>query len=157
MSDQEKPAEPRDDRVTLPASRTPDALESYSPQILLRQKADDDRRGSERRAYYVGVHIATDAEATFGLSGNISAGGIFVVAEDPPPLGSRVELDFLLENTDTSLVVEGEVRWVRGQWDRQEGHPPGFGVEFDALNPIQREVLDEMLDKLDISSEEDEA
>lgn len=133
----------------MPDSRTPDALQSHSPKILLRKKANDDRRGAPRHAYYVGVHIAADAEVSFGLSGNISAGGLFVVAEDPPPLGSRVELDFLLRDTVTSLIVEGEIRWVRQVWDRETNQPPGFGVEFDDLNPIQREALAELLDELE--------
>ncbi len=155
MSDQGKSNQTPDGGVTMPASRTPDSMENYSPKILLREKAADDRRDSERRAYYVGVHIATDAEATFGLSGNISAGGLFVVAEDPPPLSSTVELDFLLDDIGTSLVVEGEVRWVRQQWDRENSRPPGFGVEFVELNPIQREVLADLLEDLDASDQDD--
>lgn len=151
MTDQAEPDSP-DDGVNMPASRTPDADGAYSPKILLREKTGEDRRESERRSYYVGVHIATDREAAFGLSGNISSGGLFVVTEDPPGLGSRLELEFLVEGTAT-LVVHGEVRWVRRQWDRQENRPPGFGVEFDALEADQQAELEALLATLDAAHE----
>ncbi len=147
MTDRSDP-EPSAKAVNMPASSAPDAGESYSPRILLREKTDEERRESTRREYFVGVHIATEREAAFGLSGNISSGGIFVVAEDPPSLGSRVELEFLLDDA-TSLRVEGEVRWVRRQWDQQERRPPGFGVEFDDLDAAQRDQLAELLEALD--------
>lgn len=151
MSDQSNPKQGQDG-VSMPAPRTPDPNESYSPKILLREKSGDDRRDSTRRSYFVGVHIAADAEATFGLTGNISAGGLFVVAEDPPPLSSMVELEFLLDDAST-LVVEGEVRWVRRNWDKDERRPPGFGVEFTELDPIQHQQLAALLDELDSSTE----
>ena len=149
MSDRGKPGVPQDGGVEMPSSATPDATESYSPKILLRSKPADDRRDCARRSYYVGVHIAGDAEVSFGLSGNISEGGIFVVTRDPPPLSARVELEFLLKDTSASLIVEGEVRWVRRQWTEEEALPPGFGVEFDELKSTQRDVLAKLLAELD--------
>ena len=159
--------------VTMPFPRTPEGHDSYSPKIFLREKLDDegdDRREEPRRTYYVGVHLETHDDQRFGLTGNISSGGLFVVAENPPPLGSRVTLDFLLaddpelpDSTD-SLVVDGEVRWVRqpsddqpsddqpsdaSPSDEQAPQPPGFGVEFDPLDPIQQQRLAELLDQLD--------
>jgi Tfp pilus assembly protein PilZ len=149
--------------VTLPFPRTPQGNDSYSPKIFLREKLDDDgddRREEPRRTYYVGVHLQTQDAEGFGLTGNISSSGLFVVAEDPPPLGSQVTLDFLLaddpelpDSTD-SLVVDGEVRWVRPPSDDQpsddqDPRPPGFGVEFASLDPIQHQRLAELLDQLD--------
>jgi uncharacterized protein (TIGR02266 family) len=141
--------------VTLPASNTPDAYENYSPKIFLRQKVadgDDDRRNELRRTYYVGVHIETQIEERFGLTGNISSGGLFVVAENPPPLGSEIALDFLLSDDTASLIVEGVVRWVRQDWDDEGKRPPGFGVEFDEFPPAQRQLLADLLDELDAPS-----
>lgn len=143
-----KNAPESDQSVEMPVSAAPDADTSHSPQILLREKADEDRRGSKRRSYYVGVHVATDREEVFGLTGNISAGGLHVVTDDLPSLGDVVELDFLLEGDET-LVVRGEVRWVRPEWDREAHKPPGFGVEFGEFDATEKDRLARLLDSLD--------
>jgi len=57
---------------------------------------------------------------------DLSAGGAFVRALDPPPVATEVELSITSPTGDT-LVAVGTVAWLR------QGKAPGFGVEFGEL------------------------
>lgn len=80
----------------------------------------------------------------FGLGGedvtaetsNVGLGGVFVATREPPPVGQWVSLRLALPDWDESLVVSGEVRWVRGA--DNNGHPegvPGMGIKFVKPSP----------------------
>ena len=74
---------------------------------------------------------------------NISLGGVFVATREPPPVGQRISLRLGLPDWDESLVVDGEVRWVRGMDDND--HPKGFhgmGVKFVKLSLYVAAALD---------------
>jgi uncharacterized protein (TIGR02266 family) len=75
----------------------------------------------------------------FGLGGeqvtaetrNVGLGGVFVATLEPPSVGQRVSLHLSLPDWDESLVVAGEVRWVRGADDNRDPEGiPGMGVKF---------------------------
>lgn len=57
---------------------------------------------------------------------DVSAGGAFVRADDPPPVGTVVELTITAPGGD-SLIATASVAWLR------HGKNPGFGVEFGEL------------------------
>lgn len=57
---------------------------------------------------------------------DLSAGGAFVRATEPPPVATEVELSITSPGGDT-LVAVGTVAWLR------QGKDPGFGVEFAEL------------------------
>jgi Tfp pilus assembly protein PilZ len=74
-------------------------------------------------------------QATWSLRGGVarptviedlSAGGAFVRAEDPPNVATEVELAISAPGGDT-LVATGTIAWLR------QGKDPGFGVEFHDL------------------------
>lgn len=66
-----------------------------------------------------GAPIATTLE-------DVSAGGAFVRATDPPAVATEVQLTITAPGGDT-LDATGTVAWVR------QGKDPGFGVEFDDM------------------------
>lgn len=57
---------------------------------------------------------------------DLSAGGCFVRADRPPPVGAVIALDIDAPDESTPMHLTGQVAWVR------DGKDPGFGVEFDA-------------------------
>lgn len=57
---------------------------------------------------------------------DLSAGGAFVQAAEPPEVGSEVDLTIAVP-IGPALETSGHVAWVR------HGKSPGFGVDFDAL------------------------
>ncbi len=58
---------------------------------------------------------------------DLSVGGAFVRAEQPPGVGDEVELAISVPNGET-LATKGSVAWIR------HGKNPGFGVEFADLH-----------------------
>lgn len=64
------------------------------------------------------------------LTEDVGAGGVFIRADVPPPVGTPIQL--VIGPTHDSaefFTVDGEVAWVR------PGGVEGFGVRFDSRNP----------------------
>ena len=59
---------------------------------------------------------------------NLSEGGVFLVRENPPPVGAEVEVLLPLPGLATPLKVVGKV--VSRVDEPAPGSPPGFGIEF---------------------------
>ncbi len=63
---------------------------------------------------------------------DLSMGGAFVEAADPPSEGTRLYLTFSTPTAWDPLEVPAEVRWTK---------PGGFGVQFRALTSAQAQAL----------------
>ena len=82
------------------------------------------------------ARFPTTLRATWSLAGgsrqattiveDLSAGGAFVQADQPPAIGATVDLVIAVP-TGPMLETTGHVAWVR------HGKSPGFGVDFDAM------------------------
>ena len=91
---------------------------------------DGDRRIDARVAIETDVSLESDSQFFSGLTGNLSAGGVFVATYRQLPVGCTVVLTLTLP--DGELRVKGTVRWSR---DTSSGASPGLGVAFDELPP----------------------
>jgi uncharacterized protein (TIGR02266 family) len=63
------------------------------------------------------------------VSGNVSAGGIFLITQEPIATGTNLKISFTLPDDDRPIEAMGQVIWQRDQRtapDRQ----PGMGVQF---------------------------
>ena len=112
-------------------------------------QSGDERRGEDRREYYVGVHFGDEQLDRLGMSTDISQGGIFVAAHDPLEVGTRVELEIFLADREESLTLEGVVRWRREQRDDDSELEAGFGVEFEGLDETSSTRLEDLIEALD--------
>lgn len=92
----------------------------------------DDNRTSRRHLYgaLVGFRCAGRDQDDYGLTYNISEGGLYVRSL-APPVEDRVWLELLPPRTDQRVRLEGKVCWRRafGPSD-QATVPPGFGVQI---------------------------
>lgn len=70
-----------------------------------------------------------------GAVENISTGGLFVLAEALPEVGTELEVRFRLPVDETLHRVRGVVAWLRPA-DRRLGHAAGFGLRFVDLQPL---------------------
>lgn len=78
---------------------------------------------------------------------NVSRGGLFVVIDNPPPPGSR--LDLKVWAGDEPLHAAARVVHVRDPATGDvTGTPPGMGLEFEDLAPSARARLDRFVDGL---------
>jgi uncharacterized protein (TIGR02266 family) len=82
-------------------------------------------RTAERHELAVDVDLLSDEHFFPGTSGNISEGGVFVVAE-PKPLGTIIHVRFTLPGDTRPMMVVTEVRWV------SDG---GMGLRFARVKP----------------------
>jgi type IV pilus assembly protein PilZ len=65
---------------------------------------------------------------------NISEGGLFILTENPLPVGSQVRLVFSLPGLPLMLDLRGRVRWVTSPY----GLRSGMGIEFTELGESVR-------------------
>ena len=102
-------------------------------------------KGHERRkdaripiSAVVNYRFNTFSEFSAEHASNLSLGGMFIRAVKPPPLGSLVFLQFVLQN-GTGLI-EGVAEVVRVV-EEDGSEPRGFGVKFRELSPESRNVI----------------
>ena len=96
-----------------------------------------ERRGHPRIAFEVEVTLLSDSMFFAGLSGDISEGGIFVSTYREVPVGRPVSVAFRLPNGQA--MVRGVVRWTRPA--SEGGVSPGVGIEFEALEDSERDLI----------------
>jgi Tfp pilus assembly protein PilZ len=91
-----------------------------------------ERRAAVRVPVRVAVSLICIERKVYGWVSNISAGGLFVQADQMFPIGSRVIVDALLaiDNAVHHLKVEGRVAHTHGG---------GMGIEF--VKPDSASVL----------------
>ena len=108
---------------------------------------DVDRRlGDRRRWHRIPVHLwaeASDGDATyFNQAADLSAGGVFVAAPIPLPVGTVVNLRFDAPGGG-EIEVKGVVVNVGDDGE------PGMGVRFSDLTAEAKQAIEDMVAALD--------
>jgi uncharacterized protein (TIGR02266 family) len=76
---------------------------------------------------------------------NVTRGGIFLASRTPRPVGEVLRFEVLLREGGPVLSGKGRVTWVK-EFNPNEPHRPyGMGVQFVAVDPSTRPVLDRLL------------
>jgi DNA-binding response OmpR family regulator len=102
----------------------------------------NDKRASKRLLYgtMVAFRCAGREEDDFGLSYNVSAGGLYVRSL-APPVEDRVWLELRPPRTERLVRLEGRVCWRRGYGPSSMATvPPGFGIEISDGSKADREA-----------------
>ncbi len=89
---------------------------------------------SRRKVQCIPVRFGIGHVTNYGVTDNLSEGGMFVGTHDPLPEGSPIEIQFEVEGL--RIPLKGEVLWVRQSPDG--GRPPGMGVRL--LRPPPRYI-----------------
>jgi len=100
----------------------------------------ENRRTRRRVQVSSSVEVQSTADLMTGAGADVSVGGIYVVAPEPLPVGSLVELEFRLDRVDRRIEVLGEVRWHQEQPLGDETRH-GLGLEFVDLSEQDRSAL----------------
>lgn len=77
-----------------------------------------------------------------GYLTNVSEGGAFLAVDNPPPLGTEVEIRAILPWRLGELHA-----LTRVAWRSERGKLSGVGLAFGELDPGARELLDAYLQK----------
>lgn len=84
-----------------------------------------------RIAQRILVRFGTKAPDRPGVTGNLSETGMFIITDQPAPVGARVLID--LRTPEGPVVLGGQVVWSR-EW-KQAGRSLGFGVRLTERPP----------------------
>jgi len=87
---------------------------------------------------YIRYECSDSVNTVVGTAQEIAERGIFLVAERPFALGTRLYLRLTGNGGDT-VEVKGSVVWVRQT--RTRAGPSGMSVEFSNLDASQRETV----------------
>src|SRR5712664_31605 len=103
---------------------------------------EDPRRAFPRYKAQFAVRYATVQDFVLEYAANISAGGVFVHTEQPPPLKTVVQVEMELPGSSDPVPARGMVvhRVTREEAD-QKGTFPGVGVQFmDAGDEFRQRI-----------------
>ena len=110
-----------------------------------RDDQDQDRRRHDRVPLKIPVDY-TSVDAFFSeFSANINEGGMFVEIEEPPELGTVVQLQFSLPGGEQDVQVEGRIAWIS---DGKDESVAGVGIEFQNLRPDVCETINSVVRRL---------
>ena len=132
-------------KQTKTASAKVDETDS-KPRAAVSAPDDCVRREHERFAVDLQVSVLSEHNFYAGLAENISAGGLFIATHQLQKVGSRIELNVRMPDSDAVFHIVGEVRWVR-VYNEHSDTSPGFGVRFSELPPGAAAAIDRFLDK----------
>lgn len=104
-----------------------------------------ERRIEPRVAVQVEVTLTSESNFFVGFTDNISEGGIFLATHDLLPIGSQIELEFLLPDDDQPIEVPAEIRWHRPLASQHEDAPAGFGAQFLDIGDEEQQRLEEFV------------
>jgi len=82
-----------------------------------------------------------------GYLTNVGEGGGFLAIDDPPPLGTEIEIRAILPWRLGELRAETRVVWRSHGGSEGSGKLSGVGLAFEELDPKARELLDAYLRK----------
>jgi uncharacterized protein (TIGR02266 family) len=101
----------------------------------------DDRRRHPRVPVGIIVRIESPDGARRFYSKDISAGGVFLLAEDPLLEETRVELEMYLPLVNSPVRAKGEVVW------KQRQGPSGFAIQFTDISDAARDLIRWVVDR----------
>jgi len=72
---------------------------------------------------------------------NLGEGGLFIHTTKNLPVGSLLDLEFNLPDSNQAITTKGKVVWIRPQDMSTKKMPPGMGIQFIDMNPNDNELL----------------
>jgi len=101
-----------------------------------------DKRTSKRVPVKFQVDFHSDGHFLIEYATNISEQGIFIQTTAPKKIGTRLELEFSLPDTELKVKAIGTVAWVNPfRKDSEKNYNPGMGIQFESLSDIDRETI----------------
>jgi len=94
-----------------------------------------ERRRYDRASIRVGVRVKTENGYKHFASDNLSAGGIFLLSNEPVEEESELEMELFIPSVSLPIKAKGEVVWNQ----RQE--PSGFAVRFTEIGENSRKLI----------------
>ncbi|HUT53262.1 MAG TPA: TIGR02266 family protein [bacterium] len=103
-------------------------------------------RRRHRRVPFVSkvTYVLTDSFQYY-YSQDLSLGGMFLETRKPFKVGTRLDLDFELPDTEARIRVKGEVVRIVPPDPLHRDQLPGMGITFTAVTPDSQSKLEDFL------------
>jgi len=105
------------------------------------------RRMGKRISGKISISFKTASDFFKAYIANLGEGGLFIHTTKSLPVGSLLDLEFSLPDSDQTITTKGKVMWIRPQDMSTEKMPPGMGIQFINMNPNDNELLKNYLAK----------
>jgi len=99
------------------------------------------RRGGERVSGKISISFKKADDFFKSYVANLGEGGLFINTTKNLPVGSLLDLEFTLPDSNQAIDTKGKVVWTRPQDMSTEKMPPGMGIQFIDMNPEDKELL----------------
>ena len=117
--------------------------------VAVQTPGDDPRRAFPRYPAKFAVRFATVQDFVLEYAANISAGGVFVHTEDPPPLKTVVRIEMELPGGGAPVPARGViVHRVTPQEAQARRTMPGMGVQFVDADDEFRDRINAAIDHI---------
>jgi len=105
------------------------------------------RRGGKRVSGKISISFQKADDFFRAYIANLGEGGLFIHTTKNLPVGSLLDLEFSLPDSNQAITTKGKVVWTRPQDMSTEKMPPGMGIQFIDMNPEDKELLKNYLAK----------
>ncbi|MGD8861500.1 MAG: PilZ domain-containing protein [Myxococcales bacterium] len=126
------------EELDVPALRVGDQLTNATSRLLFfadeqRTAAFKDRRKSERKLYpaLCAFREEGDMQPIFGVTHNVSAGGMYVRTLDPPRQNARMWIELAAPVSETPVHLRARAVWRRLPGSGPGVLPAGFGLQLE--------------------------
>ncbi len=104
---------------------------------------DKNTRGSERAPISLLIEYRINDSVFNGYLYTISEGGLFIRTTNIKPVGTELDLAFHLPGMEEITIAKGIIVHVRvlKNGDPSNIHPPGMGVKFISISPIDLDSI----------------
>jgi uncharacterized protein (TIGR02266 family) len=121
------------------------------PILVLAPDKPSEERPALSNDYGTPLRYLIEGSARFftGFARDVSRGGIFIHTYDPPEVGTRLEVTFLVPILDTIIQLPAEVAWVRPEDRAPRAELVGFGARFLQVPPEVARAINHRLDHAD--------
>jgi uncharacterized protein (TIGR02266 family) len=115
--------------------------------VAVQPLSDESRRAFPRVPTQFAVRFATVQDFVLEYAANISAGGVFVHSNDPPPMNSVVRVEMELPGGGPPVPARAMVvHRVTPEEAQAKGTLPGMGVQFMDADDEFRRRIDQAID-----------
>ncbi len=83
---------------------------------------------------------------TYYISSDISAGGMFLRADEPLSVGTMLDLEFTLPKGDHTIRTSAEVVRIAATL-QESAYPSGMGICFHGLKPEDRAEIEKFINQ----------
>ena len=116
------------------------------------QQSGIEKREQPRARLKIEVTYKTADVFTSDLSINISTGGIFIKTPKSPPMGTKLDLEFTLPESQKLIKSDGEIVWIQNP-SVSSSLPAGMGIKFKRIAPEDLKEITDYIKKIMASQE----